>query len=224
MTERQKMDTDASGQHPSPRRKWIQMIIMAGVLLLVVGACLWNNRGRSGVRAAVPTCGGTVGIRKGQCAPDFSLPVLQKGQSGRKVSLSEFLDKPTVLYFFRTNCAECVDHMPVMEQIQNRYQDRINFLYMDLSNREPNGVEGVQEFLSKSHPATGQPMSIHPVLLGDRNQSIIYDIALMVPALCLIDTNGHIVDASTQVGNEVDIENRLQGLIAVSSTSSGEAR
>lgn len=60
----------------------------------------------------------------GKELPDFTLPDL----NGEQVALSDFYGKPLVLNFWFRNCTPCKKEMPRLNQIKEKYQDRVSFV------------------------------------------------------------------------------------------------
>jgi len=48
-------------------------------------------------------------------------------QNGEKIDLSK-INKPTVLNFWFTSCKPCIDEMPILNKIKNKYQDQVDFI------------------------------------------------------------------------------------------------
>jgi peroxiredoxin len=59
-------------------------------------------------------------INVGQLAPDFSI----KDKSGRLVKLSELRGKVVFLNLWGTWCTPCIEEMPTMETLYQKYKDR----------------------------------------------------------------------------------------------------
>jgi len=57
--------------------------------------------------------------RIGTAAPDFTVQ-----DSDRKITLSDFRGKVVVLNFWATWCPPCVDEMPSLVQLQQRFKDK----------------------------------------------------------------------------------------------------
>ncbi|MCB0687283.1 MAG: TlpA family protein disulfide reductase [Saprospiraceae bacterium] len=60
----------------------------------------------------------------GKKLPDFELPTLE----GDLRKISDFYDKPLVLNFWFRACAPCKMEMPRLNEIRDKYQDRVNFV------------------------------------------------------------------------------------------------
>jgi thiol-disulfide isomerase/thioredoxin len=62
-------------------------------------------------------------------APDFSLPVVgPNGPIGKSVSLSSFRGKVVLLEFMEPWCPHCQNIAPALEQLHNKYGDRVVFI------------------------------------------------------------------------------------------------
>jgi thiol-disulfide isomerase/thioredoxin len=77
---------------------------------------------------------------KGKLFPEFNLATL-KGDSLNSESL---YGKPTLINFWFTRCAPCIDEMPVLNEIAESYGDRFNFIAITYEKRD-----AVEKFLDK---------------------------------------------------------------------------
>jgi len=81
-------------------------------------------------------------------APDFELPEVDElGLTGRTVRLSQFAGKPVFLEFVSPLCGHCRKMLPVIEDLEKRYGDRIVFISVVWTGG--GGVELVSEFLKQ---------------------------------------------------------------------------
>ncbi|AKA36520.1 TlpA family protein disulfide reductase [Flagellimonas lutaonensis] len=78
---------------------------------------------------------------KGKELPKFELNLL----SGKKLNSESLKGKPTVINFWFSNCAPCIEEMPLLNEIKSEFGDEVNFISMTFQN--PNAVN---EFL-KTH-------------------------------------------------------------------------
>ena len=81
-------------------------------------------------------------ISVGQQAPDFSI----KDAEGKLVKLSDYRGKVVFLNFWATWCAPCVEEMPEMNVLQEKYKDR-KFQMMAIS--VDNSWDVVRDFYEK---------------------------------------------------------------------------
>jgi len=64
---------------------------------------------------------------------------------GRKIELSQFKGKPTLINFWFTTCHPCVDEIPVLNKIQRKYKGKVHFISITFNTKDQ-----VTKFL-KSH-------------------------------------------------------------------------
>ena len=74
--------------------------------------------------------------------PKFELNTL----SGKKFDLDKLKGKPTLINFWFTKCAPCIDEMPVLNKIKKKYKDDFNFIAITYEKKED-----VEKFLTR-HP------------------------------------------------------------------------
>ncbi|WP_149453774.1 peroxiredoxin family protein [Pasteuria penetrans] len=204
---------------PSPRspvgKQMVTLVIIG--LIVISGIILWFiNRKSPPLVSASPRCNGEVGPHSGQCAPDFTFPILQNGQKGNKVTLSRYMNKPVVLFFFYTSCRPCVETLPSIKKMQSQYGDQINFLYVNEFQNEPN-IQTVQKFIDQSHEKTGQSLSPpSPVLLGDEDTNVLYSV-IGSPTIIFIDATGRIAHAQYGPRPDIDklLDNHLRKLLTL---------
>ena len=84
-----------------------------------------------------------VAIEDNLPAPDFTFP----GLDGKKVSLSDYKGKVVLVNIWATWCPPCVDEMPSMEKLYNKFK-RQNFEILAVSIDEP-GLKAVAPFMRK---------------------------------------------------------------------------
>ena len=64
--------------------------------------------------------------------------------NGNKISLNELNRKPTLINFWFTACAPCIDEMPVLNKIYEKYKDDYNFIAVTYEPKDK-----VEKFLKK---------------------------------------------------------------------------
>jgi thiol-disulfide isomerase/thioredoxin len=79
---------------------------------------------------------------KGEKFPDFDLKTLL----GDNFNSEQLNGKPTMINFWFTKCASCIDEMPVLNEIYDQYKNDINFIAITYETEEK-----VMAFLEK-HP------------------------------------------------------------------------
>jgi len=115
-----------------------------------------------------------------QIAPDFTLEDMQ----GNKVSLSDFAGKVVIVNFWATWCPPCLEEMPSMEKLLQKYKGE-DFVLLAI-NVEENSHSIVEKFLKKN-PYT------FPVLLDQ--DAVVQQIygAYRFPETVVIGRNGIVV-------------------------------
>jgi len=79
---------------------------------------------------------------KNKVFPEFDLNTLMD----KKFNSAELKGKPTMINFWFTRCAPCIDEMPVLNKIKEKYKDDFNFIAITYEKKED-----VEKFLKK-HP------------------------------------------------------------------------
>lgn len=74
--------------------------------------------------------------------PKFNLKTL----TGQNFSSEQFKGKPTMINFWFTKCAPCIDEMPILNKLAKKYKKDFNFIAITYEKNEE-----VKEFLKK-HP------------------------------------------------------------------------
>jgi thiol-disulfide isomerase/thioredoxin len=116
-------------------------------------------------------------------APDWTLPDL----AGGSVSLAELRGRPVVIDFWATWCTPCEFQIPVLNQLEERYGERIAVIGIAV---DVDGREVVAPFAAE-HDIR------YRILLGDEGLAQRYG-ALGFPSLYVLRADGAI--ASSHVG------------------------
>ncbi len=74
--------------------------------------------------------------------PNFNLKTL----TGENFSSEQLKPRPTIINFWYTKCTPCIDEMPVLNKIREKYKDDFNFIAITYEKEED-----VKNFLKK-HP------------------------------------------------------------------------
>lgn len=74
---------------------------------------------------------------------EFSLSGL-KNLDGKNIKGQMLNGKPTMINFWFANCPPCIDEMPVLNKIQEKYKDKVNFVAITFENEKT-----VKNFLKK---------------------------------------------------------------------------
>lgn len=126
--------------------------------------------------------GETIGLEKGNIAPDFTLYNLD----GKPLTLSDLKGKRVVLNFWTTWCPPCKAEMPHMQEYYEKYkeEDNVEIVGVNLTYYREK-VERVEQFL-KSYNITF-PIMLEP----DESVASQYKI-ITIPSTFMIDTEGRI--------------------------------
>jgi peroxiredoxin len=120
------------------------------------------------------------GIAEGLAIPDFTFP----GIDGVSVSLSDFKGKVVLVNIWATWCKPCVDEMPSMEKLYQKFKDK-NFMILAVSIDE-SGRDAVASFMRKLNLT-------FPALIDSKGTiKSLYGVT-GVPESFIIDQNGILV-------------------------------
>jgi thiol-disulfide isomerase/thioredoxin len=64
--------------------------------------------------------------------------------TGDNVDISSLKGKPTLINFWFTSCAPCIDEMPILNRLKEKYGDTVNFIAITFDSKEK-----VSKFLKK---------------------------------------------------------------------------
>jgi len=78
---------------------------------------------------------------KGKELPKFELTLL----NGQILNSESLKGKPTVINFWFSNCAPCIEEMPLLNEIKSKFGNEVNFI--SITYQKPNEVN---EFLKKA--------------------------------------------------------------------------
>lgn len=67
----------------------------------------------------------------GKKFPSFKLNNLQNAE----ISLDDYLGKPTMINFWFKNCAPCIDEMPALNQLQEKYKNQVHFVAITFNTK-----------------------------------------------------------------------------------------
>jgi peroxiredoxin len=134
-------------------------------------------------------------------APDFSLPA----RDGSKLQLSDLKGEVVMINFWASWCGPCRQEMPLLEQIQEKYQP-LGFTMLGV-NVEPDSAEA-EKFLKNV------PVSF-PILF-DRENSVSARFGVeAMPSSVLIDREGNVrhVHRGYKPGDEAVYADLIRGLV-----------
>jgi peroxiredoxin len=134
-------------------------------------------------------------------APDFSLPA----RDGGKVQLSELKGEVVMINFWASWCGPCRQEMPLLEQIQEKYQP-LGFTLLGV-NVEPDSAEA-ERFLKN--------VQVSFPILFDRENSVSARFGVeAMPSSVLIDREGNVrhVHRGYKPGDEAVYADLIRGLV-----------
>ena len=134
-------------------------------------------------------------------APDLELHDLK----GAPHKLADYRGKPVVLNFWATWCVPCATEMPLLDEMQKRYQGKVVFIAasVDFDDVKPS----IPAFIKKHHAGdltvmTGAELdSLHDFGLKDA-----------MPGTVFIDAEGNIVGRASGALKRDELETQLQKL------------
>ena len=106
--------------------------------IIFISACVSSSKGHQvvtgNVAAQQQEVQASVGIERGQLAPDFVVTTIE----GNQVRLSQFREenKPVLLYFWATWCPFCRRDFGIVKNVYPKYADKVIFLAIDLDTSE----------------------------------------------------------------------------------------
>ena len=115
-------------------------------------------------------------------APDFTV---YDGE-GNPVKLSDFVGTPVVVNFWASWCVPCKSEMPAFDALCARYEGRVAFLMVNLTDGSRETVAGASEFIRK------QGYSFPVYFDSDSSAAMAYGV-YSIPATYLIDAEGRAV-------------------------------
>ncbi|MCZ8021293.1 MAG: TlpA disulfide reductase family protein, partial [Cytophagales bacterium] len=98
--------------------------------------------------------------------------------NGDNVDISSLKGKPTLINFWFTSCAPCIDEMPILNRLKDKYGDSVNFIAITFDSKEK-----VSKFLKKYNYAFNQ--------IAGAKQYIQKDLEMRsFPVNIFLDKNG----------------------------------
>lgn len=182
-------------------------VIIIGIVavVLVVGGSLWlrdpadtssPTLNQSGSKEQIKT-----GTAVGELAPDFELA----DYSGQRVRLSDFRgEKGVFVNFWASWCPFCLDEMPLMAAVQERFQGQ----YVTLAVNRGEGLETAKRF-SDELGVTGRMI----LLLDDKDSAYRQYGGFAMPYSLFIDKDGVVRDAKFGPLTEQELEQKLKKII-----------
>jgi thiol-disulfide isomerase/thioredoxin len=124
---------------------------------------------------------------------------------GTPHKLEDYRGKAVVLNFWATWCVPCATEMPLLNEMQKRYQGRVVFIAasVDFDDLKP----AVETFIKKHH---GDALT---VMMGAELDSLHdFGLAQAMPGTVFIDAEGNIVDRASGGLKRPSLEARMRKL------------
>jgi thiol-disulfide isomerase/thioredoxin len=123
--------------------------ILAVLLLLTASACTPADGGLETLPAedketSAPSDTAETEDPSANAVPDFTI----LDMNGNEVKLSDFFGKPIVLNFWASWCPPCKAELPDFEEACKRYEGKVTFLMVNLTDGKRETVEVAKEYVA----------------------------------------------------------------------------
>jgi cytochrome c biogenesis protein CcmG/thiol:disulfide interchange protein DsbE len=134
-------------------------------------------------------------------APSLDLHDLK----GAPHKLDEYRGKPVVLNFWATWCVPCAAEMPLLSEMQKRYQGRVLFIAASIDDDDMKPQ--IEAFIKKHQ---GEALT---VMMGATLDSLEdFGVKQVMPGTVFIDAEGNIVDRLSGTLKRTELQERLRKL------------
>jgi cytochrome c biogenesis protein CcmG, thiol:disulfide interchange protein DsbE len=136
-----------------------------------------------------------------EAAPSLDLHDLK----GAPHKLDEYRGKPVVLNFWATWCVPCAAEMPLLSEMQKRYQGRVLFIAASIDDDDMKPQ--IEAFIKKHQ---GEALT---VMMGATLDSLEdFGVKQVMPGTVFIDAEGNIVDRLSGALKRTELQERLRKL------------
>jgi thiol-disulfide isomerase/thioredoxin len=96
-------------------------------------------------------------------------PIKQKPSSAGQEQLNSYIynGKPSVLFFTSQFCRDCQDVKPIIKELEKKYEDKINFITIDVRATDAMSKEAIKTFR-----VLGVPLTIFLNKKGSKEKSL----------------------------------------------------
>jgi thiol-disulfide isomerase/thioredoxin len=153
----------------------------------------------------VPPPDGSVGLKVGDMAPDFTLPKLDGGT----LSLHDTRGKVVFIDFWATWCGPCKAAIPPLQKLYEKYKSQ-GLIVLGIDVWEFSGVDAVKKFKDDNNLT-------YDILLGtDTGVDSLYEVE-GIPTVWLLDRDGVITwtHIGFGAGGEVEMERQIKAALAL---------
>ncbi len=181
---------------------WIILLLVI-VLLLGGGTLAYRMLGEMTKPAAPQDTVQTLPQDEAVEAPDFTV----YDSEGQPLTLSSLRGKPVLVNFWATWCGPCKSELPDLETAFMKYGDKVDFLFVNLTDGYRDTVDGVKAFLEEKGFA-------FPVYYDtDGSAAIAYGVS-SIPTTVLISPEGRLLHTQIGAMTGETIESLLAMLLA----------
>lgn len=142
-----------------------------------------------------------VGVSVNQLAPDTALQMLDGGT----VQASDYRGKPVILYFWATWCGFCVEELPNLQALYEKYGSQVEIIAISCDNDS----QTVKDFMAQNNYTVPVAMDT------DLSASRIYQ-AQALPQKLLLDQEGIVYNRIVGQTTPEAMENIVQTLLGKS--------
>ncbi len=135
-------------------------------------------------------------------AKDFS--VINK--DGKNVKLSDYFGSPIVVNFWATWCSPCKSELPAFEELSKKYDGKVIFMMVNLTDGYQETVEGVKEFIKENN------YEFSVFFDTEYSASNAYQTNY-IPETIFIDKDGNMVNKHIGAMNKETLKNYIDTLI-----------
>ena len=115
----------------------------------------------------------------------FAWEFEMKNSDGETVKLSDFVGKPIVINFWASWCPPCKGELPAFDEVYQEYQQRVNFIMLNLTD----GVKETEESARAFYDESGYTF---PIYFDDQLQGAYAYGAYSIPLTVIITAEGRI--------------------------------